>query len=127
MPEESIDDILQHPARKLVVAEAEIDLTTDNKNDIFILLVEESRGSAGGRAAGSGVRKINKVIRYSCSNGMCIKSFETENTVSIELFDIPYSAVALDIKLFQGKQIVVQGIVDPDLVASYVSHLGNTK
>jgi hypothetical protein len=29
--------------------------------------------------------------------------------------------------LFQGKQIVVQGIVDPDLVASYVSHLGNTK
>ena len=127
MPEESIDQILQRPARKLVVAEAEIDLTTDNKNDIFILLVEESRGSAGGRAAGSGVRKINKVMRYSCSNGVCIKSFETENTESIELFDIPYSAVALDIKLFQGKQIVVQGIVDPDLVASYVSHLGKTK
>jgi hypothetical protein len=127
MPEESIDEILQRPARKLVVAEAEIDLTTDNKNDIFILQVEESRGSAGGRAAGSGVRKINKVMRYSCSNGVCIKSFETENTESIELFDIPYSAVAMDIKLFQGKQIVVQGIVDPDLVASYVSHLGNTK
>lgn len=110
-----------------MVAEDEIDLTTDNKNDIFILLVEESRGSAGGRAAGSGVRKINKVMRYSCSNGMCIKCFETEDTESIELFDIPYSAVAMDIKLFQGKQIVVQGIVDPDLVASYVSHLGNTK
>jgi len=127
MPEESIDEILQHPARKLVVAEAEIDLTTDNKNEIFILLVEESRGSAGGRAAGSGVRKINKVMRYSCSNGTCIKCFETENTESIELFDIPYSAVAMDIKLFQGKQIVVQGIVDAELVASYVSHLGKTK
>jgi hypothetical protein len=127
MPEQSIDEILQHPARKIVVAEAEIDMTTDNKNDIFILLVEESRGSAGGRAAGSGVRRIIKVMRYSCNNGMCIKSFETDNTEAIELFDIPYSAVAMDIKLFQGKQIVVQGIVDPDLVASYVSHLGNTK
>ena len=106
MPDESIDEILQHPVRKLVVAEAEIDLTTDNKNDIFILLVEESRGSAGGRAAGSGVRKINKVMRYSCSNGMCIKCFETEDTEAIELFDIPYSAIAMDIKLSQEKQIV---------------------
>lgn len=127
MPEESIDEILQHPARKIVVAETDIDLTADNKIDIFILLVEESSGSAGGRAAGSGVRKINKVMRYSCSNGKCIKCFETDNTESIELFDIPYSAVAMDIKLSQGKQIVVQGVVDPDLVVSYVSHLGNTK
>ena len=37
MPDESIDEILEHPVRKLVVAEAEIILTTDNKNDIFSL------------------------------------------------------------------------------------------
>ena len=103
MPDESIDEILQHPVRKLVVAEAEIDLTTDNKNDIFILLVEESRGSAGGRAAGSGVRKINKVMRYSCSNGMCIKCFETEDTEAIELFDIPYSAVVYGYQIVPRK------------------------
>jgi hypothetical protein len=37
----------------------------------------------------------------------------------IELFNIPYSAVAMDIKLSTGEPIVVQGVVDPGLVEAY--------
>ena len=54
LKEESIDEILQLPQRKLVVAQYDIDLGLDARNEIFILMVEESSGSAGGRAAGSG-------------------------------------------------------------------------
>jgi hypothetical protein len=115
------------PGRKIIVADSEIDLTANNTGDIFILFIEESRGSAGGRAGGSGFRKISKITRFMCANGRCVKSFETENAESIELFDIPYSAVAMDIRLSQGQQIVIQGIVDPDLVRSYISYLKNTK
>ena len=127
---ESIDETLMQPGRKIIVADSEIDLTAINAADIFILFIEESRGSAGGRAGGSGFRKISKITRFSCANGRCIKSFETVSAESIELFDIPYSAVAMDIKLSQGQQIVIQGIVDPDLVWSYINclkYLKNTK
>ena len=37
----------------------------------------------------------------------------------IEKFEIPYSAVAIDIKLSDGRQIVVQGIIDQDMVKDY--------
>ena len=124
---ESIDETLMQPGRKIIVANSEIDLTANSARDIFILFIEESRGSAGGRAGGSGVRKISKITGFSCANGIRIKSFETESAETIELFDIPYSAVAMDIKLSQGQQIVIQGIVDPDLVRSYINHLKNTK
>ena len=48
---QSVDDVLKLPQRKLVVAKNDIDLSgNDNQNDIFILMVQESPGSAGGRA-----------------------------------------------------------------------------
>jgi hypothetical protein len=124
---ETIDDVLLLHGRKIVVAEREINLTSNNANEIFILLVEESRGSAGGRAAGSGSRKVSKIIRFSCANGECVNSFATDRPELIELLDLPYSAVAMDIKLPRGQEIVVQGIVDQDLVASYIGHLQKTK
>ena len=124
---ETIDDVLLLHGRKIVVAEREINLTSNNANEIFILLVEESRGSAGGRAAGSGSRKVSKIIRFSCADGECVNTFATDEPELIERLDLPYSAVAMDIKLSQGQEIVVQGIVDQDLVASYISHLQKTK
>jgi hypothetical protein len=123
----TIEDILMLHGRKIIVADSEIDLSEKDMNDIFILSVEESRGSAGGRAAGSGFRKISRIMRFTCINGECVKSFETEDLELIELFDIPYSAVAMDIKLSDGQQIVVQGIVDHSLVMSYARRVAGTK
>ena len=131
---ETIDEVLLHQGRKIVVAMQEIDLTIHHTNEIFVLLVEESRGAAGGRegahsrprCAGSGSRRISRIIRFSCANGKCVNSFATDNPEIIQALDLPYSAVAMDIKLTGGQEIVVQGVVDPELVTSYVNYLENT-
>jgi hypothetical protein len=124
---ETIDEVLLQDGRKLVVSKQEINLTTQMPNDVFVLLVEESRGSAGGRAAGSGSRRVSKIVRFSCNNGKCVNSFATDKLEIIEQLELPYSAVAMDIKLSDGREIVVQGLVDPELVTSYDSQLQNTK
>lgn len=118
---DSIDSILQLPQRKLVVAHSDVLLDRPGaKNEIYVLMVEESRGSAGGRAAGSGHRRISKVYGFACADGGGYKkAFETADPAVVDLFDIPYSAVAMDIKLAGGQDYVVQGVVDPDLAASY--------
>ena len=126
MPD-SIDSILQLPQRKLVLAQRDIYLDRQEKNEIFILMVEESRGSAGGRAAGSGHRRVEKIYGFSCEAGSCTKFFESNETEKIDMFDIPYSAVAMDIKLSDGMPYVVQGIVAPDFIASYRSLISNLK
>jgi hypothetical protein len=124
---ESLDAILQLPQRKLVVAQSEVHLNKPAKNEIFVLMVEESRGSAGGRAAGSGHRKIGKVYGFACEGGKCDKLYEVDDPAKVEMFDIPYSAVAMDIVLSTGQPYVVQGIVDPEFVANYKGIAGNLK
>ena len=125
---ESIDDILQLPQRKLVVAQHEVQLDRDQmKNEIFLLMVEESKGSAGGRAAGSGHRRIEKIYGFSCYAGVSRKFFEEDEPDKVDQFDIPYSAVAMDIHLSDGRPYVVQGVIDPNLVASYTSVITNLK
>jgi len=121
-----LNEILQIPKRKLVVSLADIalDKNHDNaENIVFILMVEESRGSAGGRGGGSGNRKIDKVIGFKTNNNNSnhLKIFETENADMIEKFDIPYNAVAMDIILESGEPYVVQGITDKEMIKSYLN------
>lgn len=122
-----IDDILQLPQRKLVVSKNDIDLASDTANEIFILMVEEALGSAGGRAGGSGSRQISIIMGFLCTAGTCTKHFEVTEQEKVNQFDIPYSAVAMDIKLSTGKPFVVQGIVDPELINSYKRLINNLK
>jgi hypothetical protein len=120
-----LNEILQTPKRKLVVSLSDItlDKNHDNaENIVFILMVEESRGAAGGRGGGSGNRKIDKVIGFKTNNNNSnhLKIFETENSDMIEKFDIPYNAVAMDIVLESGEPYVVQGITDKEMINSYL-------
>jgi hypothetical protein len=125
---ESIDTILQLPQRKLVVADSEVHLDSkQTKNEIYVLMVEESRGSAGGRAAGSGHRRINKIYGFLSDNGVDTRFFETTEPDTVDRFEIPFSAVAMDIRLSDGRTYVVQGVVDPNLVASYRSLINSLK
>lgn len=115
----SIEDAFALPGRKLLVSSTEIDLSKKHKIDIFFLIVQESRGSAGGRGGGSGARHIERIFGYACDKGDCKIIFDTSDESKIEKFEIPYSAVAMDIRLQDGNDIVVQGIVDPDLIMNY--------
>ena len=115
----SIEDVFALPARKLLVSSTEIDLSRTNEIDIFFLIVQESRGSAGGRGGGSGSRRVERIFGYTCNNGECKIMFDTSDESKIEEFEIPYSAVAMDIRLQDGNSMVVQGVVDPDLIMKY--------
>jgi hypothetical protein len=118
-----LNEILQSPKRKLVVSLSDIALSKNHdnaENIVFVLMVEESRGAAGGRGGGSGNRKIDKVIGFKINKNNNLKIFETENAEMIEKFDIPYNAVAMDIILETGEPYVVQGITDKDMINSYL-------
>jgi len=115
----SIEDVFALPARKLLVSSTEIDLSRTNEIDIFFLIVQKSRGSAGGRGGGSGSRRVERIFGYTCNNGECKIIFDTSDESKIEEFEIPYSAVAMDIRLQDGNSMVVQGVVDPDLIMKY--------
>jgi hypothetical protein len=117
---ESLNIILLDGVRKIVVCKNDINLSKKSDNTIFVLFVEESKGSAGGRIGGAGFRRISRIVCYNMTNGIEKKIFETQDDCVISNFEIPLSAVAMDIKLSNGTSKVVQGIVDEELVNSYL-------
>jgi hypothetical protein len=117
---ESFELAIRRPVRKIIVCLKDIDLLKTSDNFIVIFMVEDSRGSAGGRAAGYGSRRISEIIIFSSIQGHYSKLFEIDDELSVSKFEIPYSAVAMDVQLTDGTSMVVQGIVDPELVQSYM-------
>lgn len=116
----SLEEVLSLPTRKLVVASTEVDLSKSENSIVFVLLVEESFGSAGGRAGGSGSRKISRILGFKIHQSMISLMVDIREMDIIDRFDVPYSAVALDITLSTGQRSVVQGIVDPILIEEYM-------
>lgn len=115
-----LEELLLLPNRKLIVSSTDIDLTKLDCGVIFVLIVEESFGSAGGRAGGSGSRKISRILGFRIQESKILQIADVQERGRIDLFEIPYSAVALDVKFSNGQEEVVQGIVDPVLVESYM-------
>jgi hypothetical protein len=120
---DSLDSILSDGSRKLVVCKNDIDLSKKTENTIFILFVEESPGSAGGRIGGAGLRKISGISCFVVTRETEEKIFETQSDDVISNFEIPLSAVAMDIELSNGTPKVVQGIVDEELVNTYLKSI----
>jgi hypothetical protein len=123
---EPIESVLRMPDRKILVCLEDLDLTKSEDNVVMIFVIHESPGSAGGRAAGYGSRKISKIICFSKIDCRFDKLFETDEEPTISKFEIPYNAVAMDIRLSDGSTKVVQGLVDPTLICSYFSIMGDT-
>lgn len=123
---ELIDSVLRMPDRKILVCLEELDLTKSEDNVIIIFVIHESPGSAGGRAAGYGSRKISKIICFSKIEDRFDKLFETEEEPTISKFEIPYNAVAMDIRLSDRSTKVVQGLVDLTMIRSYFSLMEDT-
>lgn len=116
----SLDEVMLLPTRKLLVASTDIDLSNSKECIVFVLLVEESFGSAGGRAAGSGSRKIGRILGFRTLQSKIDLIIDTRDMETINQLDVPYSAVAMDIVLSSGERAVVQGVVDPVLIEDYM-------
>lgn len=119
-----VSEILNLPMRKLIISSQEINLNAADgrvkENTIFVLMVKESSGSAGGRGGGSGMRKIDRIIGFEIIGNSDEQIYETDDPQEIEEFEIPYSAVAMDIVLESGVSSVVQGVIDPIMVNEYL-------
>jgi hypothetical protein len=119
-----VSEMLNLPMRKLIVSSQEINLKVADglvkENTIFVLMVKESSGSAGGRGGGSGMRKIDRIFGFKIFGNSDKQIYETEDPQEIEQFEIPYSAVAMDIVLESGVSSVVQGVIDPNMVNEYL-------
>jgi hypothetical protein len=119
-----VSEILNIPMRKLIISSQEINLNAADgrvkENTIFVLMVKESSGSAGGRGGGSGMRKIDRIIGFEIIGNSDEQIYETDDPQEIEEFEIPYSAVAMDIVLESGVSSVVQGVIDPNMVNEYL-------
>lgn len=124
MKERDLSNTIRLPQRKLIVSSKDIDLSqtmdSNSATTVFVLMVKESIGSAGGRGGGSGMRKIEKILGFEIKTNGDRLIYESSSEAEIEKFEIPYSAVALDIILGTGESYVVQGIVDAQLVSNYL-------
>jgi hypothetical protein len=125
-----VSEILNLPRRKLIVSSQEINLNVtdgrEKENTIFVLMVKESSGSAGGRGGGSGMRKIDKIWGFKIFGNSDEQIYETEDPQAIEEFEIPYSAVAMDIVLESGVSSVAQGVIDHNLISGYLELIKKT-
>lgn len=124
MKERDLSNTIRLPQRKLIVSSKDIDLSqtmdSNSATTVFVLMVKESIGSAGGRGGGSGMRKIEKILGFEIKTNGDRLIYESSSEAEIEKFEIPYSAVALDIILRTGESYVVQGIVDAQLISNYL-------
>ncbi len=112
--------MIQAKGRRVYVAERLIDLSDlTAANTIFILQLPDGSTAAGGRGGGLGERRIVKVYRYACGEGTCDKLGETEDDSQLDSLDLPYHATAMPIKLPDGTEALVSGVVDASFVSSY--------
>ena len=117
---------IETKGRRVFVTDDVVDLRMlDKPNNIYVLQLPDGSTAAGGRGGGFGERRVVKVYHYSCGQGDCKKVGEFEDAEKIESLDLPYHATAFPIILPEGKEKLVSGVIDRELVSSYASTLGN--
>ena len=119
-PLEELTQLTKEKGRRVFVAEDPIDLSnTQGRNCVYILELPTPMGSAGGRVGGIGERRIQKVFCFRQENGKWMKVYETESQEKLESFDLPYHAAGLGVRLLDGTEKVVSGVVDEELIEKY--------
>ncbi len=117
--------LIESSGRRVLVAERLIDLRKlDQPNEIYVLQLPDSSTAAGGRGGGFGERHVIKAYHFRCGEGICMKVAEFDDAENLESLDLPYHATAFPIVLPDGKEKLVSGVVDKELVFSYRETLG---
>jgi hypothetical protein len=117
--------LIESKGRRVFVSDELVDLgKLDQPNEIYVLQMPDGSTAAGGRGGGFGERRVIKVYHYSCGSGECKKVGEFEDAEKIESLDLPYHATAFPILLPGGKEKLVSGVADKELVGAYRAALG---
>lgn len=118
--EEFIRQVLSG-TRCVYVTEHPVDLNKlDEANTIFVLQIPEGFSTAtGSRGGGFGDRRLLRVYQYVCGDGDCKKMNEFDDKSVTEILELPYHAAAIPIILPEGKEKIVSGVVDIELVDEY--------
>jgi len=120
-PLEELAQLANEKSRRLFVAENPIDLSMmEGENCVYVLeLPASALGTAGGRVGGIGERKIQKAYCFRQVAGRWMKLYETESSDKLERFNLPYHAAGLSVRLPDGSEKVVSGVVDPEFIRGY--------
>ena len=119
-PLEELTQLTKEKGRRLFVAENPINLSaTQGRNCVYVLELPTGTGSAGGRVGGIGERRIEKAFCFRQENGKWLKVYETESPEKLEGFDLPYHAAGLEVRLPDGTEKIVSGVVDEELIGEY--------
>lgn len=114
--------LIEARGRRLYVAEDLIDLTNlERSNNIYV--VELGEGSVGAENKNP---KITKACHYLLGEGNCMKIGEFEDELRLEALELPDQTASFKLRLPDGKQRIVYGKVDIELVASYKTILEQT-
>jgi hypothetical protein len=112
--------LVESKGRRVYVSERLIDLQKlDQPNEIFVLELPDTSTAAGGRGGGFGERHVLKAFHYRCGKGYCMKVAEFDDAENLESLDLPYHATAFPIVMPDGKEKLVSGVADKELVFSY--------
>jgi hypothetical protein len=120
-PLDELVSLLGEKARRIFVAEHTIEFNNvRGDNCVYVFeLPGASPGSAGGRVGGFGERKLIKLLCFQQHDGRWTKPFETEDPERLERLELPYHAAGLSVVLPDGRERVVTGVVDEELVREY--------
>jgi hypothetical protein len=120
-PLEELAQLAREHGRRIFVAAHSIDLSANNgSNRIYVLeLPTEAAGVAGGRVGGVGERRVRKVFCYRQEIGKWVKVYETEDPERLQRYELPYHAAGLTVILPDGRERVVSGVVDEQLIQAY--------
>lgn len=120
-PLEELTQLVSEKSRRIFLAENPIDLSSsEGKNCVYVLQLPTSApGAAGGRIGGIGERRIEKLYCFRQENGKWLKVYETDSAEKVERFELPYHAAGMSVKLQDGSERVVSGVIDSEFIQRY--------
>ncbi len=108
-----------------MIADADIDLRPDPKdNRLLVLLIGEGSSAAGGRGGGFGERKVTRAAVFRSVKGTWSKTYETLDASKAAEFEIPYYVSRIPITLPDGTESMGYGVVEDGLVDRLLGKLG---
>ncbi len=118
-------DLVESKGRRVYVTKEMIDLShLDKPNEIYVLELPDRSTAAGGRGGGFGERRVIKATHFRCGEGEVLEADEVEDEERLESLDLPLHATAFPITMPDGREKLVTGVADKELVRSYEEILG---